>query len=233
MTKTNFQKYSDLKNEVINFRNKFYYYHQDVKLDETILNDCENLVENLMSIKKHELKTIKKVMKRFFYLIDIRKCVNYGMGGAYEFSLSDRYDNESYLSIWDQYNSYESYSSRYDQYNCFDTLHSFKDHNKLFFERFTFCNYIIEYFNGTSIYINDIIDPEKITLKDYSYTLSKKLFLGIIHDIFYYFYSIDLISDYHMEKIYYNCTKIYKKINIVRDTLENTNKCITNIGIII
>jgi hypothetical protein len=218
MTKTNVQKYSHLTNEVLKYRAEFYNRFQNVKLDETILNECENLIENLMSVKKHELKTIKKVMKRFFYLINL--CL-YADNESMGYAFSDRYDPN------------ESYSLDLDCQNAYDNLHSFKDENKLFFERFTFCNYIIEYFNGTSFDIDDIIDLEKITLKNYSYTLSKKLFLCTIHDIFIYFYSMNLICDYNMDQIYYKCNKIYKKINIVRDTLENTNKCITNIGIII
>ncbi len=216
MTRTVIQEYSLLVNHILDcecdFKNIFYRF----KLDEKVMNEINDLINNLMSVEKHELKEIKKVMKRYFHLIYEWRCAE---NERFYSSFSDRFDRS------------ESYSLDMDEQECRENLNVFLEEHKSFFDKYIFCKVVTECYNGESLYIKDILDTDKINIENYRYIIPKKFYLSIIHDIFIFFSKIRIFNN--LESIHTKSNLIYGKIDTVINELDNLIQIVKDSNVMI
>jgi len=217
MTKTLVQKYFEFVNIVLQFKSDFIVERNKFKVDEKVCTRINNLIENLLSVKKHELKQIKKVMKQYFVLNRNRY---YAKRNYVDYDPDDFNFNEIDDRLLENEMIYTE--EIYQQY---------LQKNKDFFNKFSFCQIIVEY-DLTDIFPFEIA-TYKIKIKNYKYVLPTKYFLMIVSCIFQFFNIINIFTDREMSKIDESFECIFNEINQVMNTLYDTTSIIKECNCII
>jgi hypothetical protein len=217
MTKTLVQKYSEFVNIVLQFESEFIVKRNRFNIDEKVCTKINNLIENLLSVKKHDLKQIKKVMKQYFILNRNRYYA--------------REDYRSYDPDDFGFNEDTDISLENEMKYTEELYQQYLQKNKDFFNTFYFCQIIVEYYSTTQFPFE--ISTHKIKIENYKYVLPTKYFLIIVNCIFQFFNFIDIFNIEEMNEIDESFEFIFTKINKVNDTLFNYTNEIKECDVII
>ena len=217
MTKTLIQKYSEFVNHILQLESEFIFKRNRFNVDEKVCTKINNLIENLLSVKKHDLKQIKKVMKQYFILNRNRY---YARQDYRNYDPDDfGFNEDTDISLENEMKYTEELYQQYLQ------------KNKDFFNTFSFCQIIVDYDS------NDIfpfeIGTHKIKIKNYKYVLPTKYFLIIVNCIFQFFNIINIFTNREMSKMDESFEFIFNEINQVMDTLYDTTSIIKECDVII